>query len=166
MRSIKTLVVICSVAVLLVAGCGKMNKSKKVVKNDVKQNVEQVVAIQPFSFEFSGFNYKSWNIDPVKPGISAVETVLTAKLKQIKDKNVIKVIGYADRSGPENPEGSKMGNIALSLKRANAVVNYLSSRYGVSADLFRVEGLGSSELKNAQKPYDKVNRRVVVEYSK
>lgn len=167
MRFWKVTLLLGIIGLVFFSGCIKKPFSLKLKSGQKQADSSQIPAIQPFTYEFSGFNYKSWDLEPLMSQIMAVQTELTQKIRLVnKESGTVKVYGYADRRGPEDPVGSKIGNIALSLKRANSVVNYLSSRFGVSADMFKVIGLGSSELKNNDSPYDKVNRRVVVEYSK
>lgn len=167
MRHWKVMLLLGIIGLVLFSGCTKKPFSLKSKAGQKQADSSQAASVQSFSYELTGFNYKSWDLEPLMSQMIGVQTELTQKIRLIKKENgTIKVYGYADRRGPEAPVGSHIGNIALSLKRANAVVNYLSSRFSLSADQFKVIGLGSSELKDSDKPYDRINRRVVIEYTK
>jgi outer membrane protein OmpA-like peptidoglycan-associated protein len=136
-------------------------------KEEVKAPVQTVVpAVDPFSFEISGFRYKSYNIDDVKTELMKSENEIAEKLKEVKTFGSVQVIGHADKKGPEGPEGDKIGNLAWSQKRAESMVNYFVTKHGISRDIFTIKGMGSSQLKDASKPYDAKNRRVEIIYKK
>lgn len=87
------------------------------------------------------------------------EPVLNSVAKVIKeyDKTMVQIIGYTDNTG------SNTTNNALSLRRANAVSNYLRLQ-GVSADRLITDGLGSENpiASNATAAGREQNRRVEI----
>ena len=76
------------------------------------------------------------------------------KTKKNADRQV-RVIGHADASG------TPAANQALSVRRAEAVRNYLVSK-GTDPALLVIEGVGSKDLKNPAKPTADENRRVEI----
>ncbi len=67
----------------------------------------------------------------------------------------IQVVGHADASGEAE------ANLALSLRRANAVKSYLVQK-GADADMLVAVGQGAKKPKNVQNPYAAENRRVEI----
>lgn len=90
---------------------------------------------------------------------SSFSPVLDSVAKVIKEynKTLVQVYGYTDNTG------SAATNNALSLRRANAVSNYLRLR-GVSANRIITDGLGSSNpiASNATAAGREQNRRVEI----
>lgn len=78
-------------------------------------------------------------------------------LKKNMDKNIY-VVGHTDNTG------SYAFNLALSEKRAKAVMTALSSKYSISADRMTAAGIGpvAPESKNTTEEGRKKNRRVEV----
>jgi len=160
MHKILSLIVIAGLAFTLVS-CKKPAPNPATASR-VSQQAAQTA--RPFSFEFDGFRYKSWDISPIMSQLKEAASDLPVKLKSVSSNSKITVYGHADKSGPENAYRDKPGNVNISQKRAQAVVNYLVKNFGLDAGQFIVIGKGSSELKNPSRPYDKVNRRVQIVY--
>ncbi len=76
------------------------------------------------------------------------------KTKKSSDRKV-RIIGHADATG--TPEA----NLALSVKRAESVRDYLVSK-GADPAMLVTEGVGSKDLKNPAKPNADENRRVEI----
>ncbi len=76
------------------------------------------------------------------------------KTKKTSDRKV-RIIGHADATG--TPEA----NLALSVKRAESVRDYLVSK-GADPAMLVTEGVGSKDLKNPAKPNADENRRVEI----
>jgi outer membrane protein OmpA-like peptidoglycan-associated protein len=97
-------------------------------------------------FEFDSAKLKSES----KPLLDNLSTALKSdRLKSIQ----FKVEGHTDAKGTE------AYNQALSLKRANAVVDYMTQQ-GIEADRLKAEGKGFAELLVPEKPLAMENRRV------
>jgi outer membrane protein OmpA-like peptidoglycan-associated protein len=155
-------VVLVACLAVLAASCSKPQKKSRTA-------AVQPVAVQPakpaverFSYEFTGFKYKSWNVAAVKSQIAGVAAELPAKIRAVSSNSKVMVYGHADKSGPETAYKDKPGNENISLRRAQAVVDYLVKTYGLKASMFTVVGKGSQELKTPEKPFDKSNRRVEI----
>jgi len=146
--------------------CKKQAKEEEnnIVESTQVNATNDVESIPSFQYDLSGFKYKSYNIKDIKPKIKQVETELSEKLKKLGSKDTVFIYGYADKKGPEAKTGKKMGNLALSRKRAQAVADYLVEKYGIPSSLFSVDGRGSSNLKDSSNPYSGKNRRVVISY--
>jgi hypothetical protein len=97
-------------------------------------------------FEFDSAKLKSES----KPLLDNLSTALKSdRLKSIQ----FKVEGHTDAKGTE------AYNQALSLKRANAVVEYMTQQ-GIEAERLKAEGKGFAELLVPEKPLAMENRRV------
>lgn len=119
-----------------------------------------------FSRTLSGFGYKSWKVDGK---MSAALGKLVPVLRRIeahpdRGQRKISVVGHADATGPETPEGEKPGNLEISRRRAQAVVDHLVGVYGFSPDLFEVTARGASEPLTPD-GRAAVNRRVELRFS-
>lgn len=68
----------------------------------------------------------------------------------------IYIIGHTDAKGDEDY------NWHLSLRRAEAVVSFLISKYAIPRDLLTSEGFGERRLRDRQAPYSAANRRVEI----
>ena len=83
-----------------------------------------------------------------------------AKVMKENEGLTLKILGHT------SAEGDAKHNQKLSEARAKAAVDFLVEREGVAAERLSYEGLGSSQLKNAENPNAPENRRtefVVVE---
>ena len=80
------------------------------------------------------------------------QALLSAKLKG----KLIEIAGHTDATGPA------AYNEALSLRRAEAVVAYLKSQFGIKPARLSVAGHGEERLKNSLAPESGVNRRVEI----
>lgn len=76
------------------------------------------------------------------------------KTKKTSDRQV-RIIGHADASG------TPAANQALSVKRAEAVRDYLVGK-GTDPALLVIEGVGAADLKNPANPKAAENRRVEI----
>lgn len=76
-----------------------------------------------------------------------------------------KELSFAKRivlEGHTDARGRPAYNQALSLRRAQAVSQYLASRHDIPAEKMKVVGKGSSQLADPARPEDVINRRVRV----
>lgn len=97
-------------------------------------------------FEFDSAKLKTES----KPLLDNLSTALKSdRLKSIQ----FKVEGHTDAKGTETY------NQALSLKRAHAVVEYMTQQ-GIEAERLKAEGKGFAELLVPEKPLAMENRRV------
>ncbi|TGQ16373.1 MULTISPECIES: OmpA family protein [unclassified Mesorhizobium] len=65
-------------------------------------------------------------------------------------------------AGHTDARGTDEYNQKLSVRRAEAVANYLISNFSISASRLDVKGYGKTELYDPNRPDDQVNRRVQV----
>jgi outer membrane protein OmpA-like peptidoglycan-associated protein len=65
------------------------------------------------------------------------------------------IVGHTDATGPE------AYNMSLSWRRAEAVVNFLTA-VGLNPAYLVPQGLGETDLAEPERPFNEVNRRVVV----
>jgi outer membrane protein OmpA-like peptidoglycan-associated protein len=86
----------------------------------------------------------------IKPEYYVALYELATKMKQCPDLKIT-VIGHTDKVG------GKKGNEKLSKERSNAIINYMTERYGISRDRFMEEYKGEAE---ADSKYGYENRRV------
>lgn len=106
-----------------------------------------------YSLPATSFKVGSAELPPLlKRQLDVFADVL--KTKKNADRQV-RVIGHADASG------TPAANQALSVRRAEAVRNYLVSK-GTDPALLVIEGVGSKDLKNPAKPTADENRRVEI----
>lgn len=120
-----------------------------------------------FNKEISGWRYKNWDADlaEVSQNIKVVISAVKPLIDKLPAAQKIKVIGYTDGVGPENPEGEDHpGNIAIGEKRANAVVDYIVKNYGIPRDRFEVSSKGGADLKIPGNAGAAANRRVVIKF--
>jgi len=66
------------------------------------------------------------------------------------------IIGHTDAVGGD------AYNMRLSKQRADSVVRYLASRYGIAANRLLADGKGKTQLKSPDQPDSGVNRRVEI----
>jgi len=109
MRYWKIMLLAGVIGVTFFSGCTKKPFTLKSKAAQKPADSSQAASIQPFTYELTGFNYKSWDLQPLMSQMMAVQTELTQKIRQVKENSSIKVYGYADRSGPENPNGTRSG---------------------------------------------------------
>lgn len=64
--------------------------------------------------------------------------------------------------GHADPRGRHEHNMQLSQRRAESVVDYLSTRHGIVRDRLKPEGKGDTELRNTTKLDAAENRRVTI----
>lgn len=138
--------------------------TNKTVQSNAAQSVD--VSTLAFEKEISGFAYNSSKatLSSVELKIKTVMKAILPLIQKIPETYKIKIIGYADGSGPEYAEGTKQGNQQLSLKRAKSVMEFIVKNYNLSADRFDVIGKGSKELKDSAHPKSSNNRRVVIKF--
>ncbi|WP_264982339.1 OmpA family protein [Pseudodesulfovibrio portus] len=67
-----------------------------------------------------------------------------------------RIVGHTDAAGPAGY------NLNLSLKRAQAVRNFLASEFDLSDNMFEVDGMGERKLLRPAAPLDSRNRRVEI----
>ncbi len=117
-----------------------------------------------------GFEYKRWDIPNQKDFINWLKTtasVLRDVLEKLPENVKLEIIGHADTTGPETREGSKLGNIYYSKKRAEEVKKYIvkvmkSEKVKVKDLDARIvtKGVGSSEPIPGIEGNSPKNRRV------
>ncbi len=109
-----------------------------------------------------GFEYKKWEIpnrqDFVK-WIKASGNVIKEALDNLPESIRLEIAGHADTSGPEEKEGSRLGNLYYSKKRAESVRNSLV-KLGFPEKRMSVKGLGSSDPIPGVEGTSAKNRRV------
>jgi outer membrane protein OmpA-like peptidoglycan-associated protein len=95
----------------------------------------------------------AFNSAEIAPGYKAQ---LDAVAEGIKMTNGVAVLveGHTDAHGPD------AYNEELSLRRAEAVKQYLVSRHGIGASLLMVKGYGETAPVDASNPFAPTNRRV------
>lgn len=92
---------------------------------------------------------------------------LTTEARSMLDKmagafNSDALVGYQFRiEGHADARGDSMSNSALSLRRAESVLNYLVTQHNIVARRLSAVGKGSTELLNTQRVDAPENRRVV-----
>jgi outer membrane protein OmpA-like peptidoglycan-associated protein len=142
--------------------CAKKEASKPA---PVAPAATAVTTPQAFSFEFSGFKYKSSSLNDVLTALNSRKDEMKSKFTNLPQTARITVRGYADAKGPEAPEGKKPGNIALSERRAKTIAAWLVKETGLSESMILIQAKGSSNLKNSRDPYAAENRRVEVVFT-
>jgi outer membrane protein OmpA-like peptidoglycan-associated protein len=74
-----------------------------------------------------------------------------------------KIAAYSfEISGHTDAKGNDDYNMALSTKRAEAVVSYISEKFGVDRNRLKAKGYGKTQLLDPANPEAGVNRRVQV----
>jgi len=140
----------------------------EVTNKKVQSNASPSVDLSTLAFEkeIGGFSYNSSKatLPSIESRIKIVMKAILPLIQKIPTTYKIKIIGYADASGPEYAEGNKQGNQELSLKRAKSVMEFIVKNYNLSADRFEVVGKGSKELKDSAHPKSSKNRRVVIKF--
>ncbi|MDH5721306.1 MAG: OmpA family protein [Spirochaetia bacterium] len=108
-----------------------------------------------------GFGYKGSNIGSDNYGEWVKKSVPVFKdlLQKLPPGYILQITGHTDAKGPEEPQGKKEGNIALSEKRARYIYDALK-KYGIDDPAIKYKGAGSAELKNKNAPNAAENRRV------
>ena len=100
------------------------------------------------------FEYNSAKLD------DDARIVLNRLGEALADKSLatfrFKIAGHTDARGTDE------FNLDLSLRRAQAVVDYLHGSLGIALDRLQPEGHGESELFDPAHPEDGVNRRVQI----
>jgi outer membrane protein OmpA-like peptidoglycan-associated protein len=82
----------------------------------------------PDGESLEGFEYKKWEIPNRKEFQSWLKdsaSVIQDALEKLPASIKLEIVGHADTTGPENREGSKMGNIYYSKKRAEEVKKFI-----------------------------------------
>ncbi len=95
--------------------------------------------------------------DQIKPS-SFVEIELIAQYLKKNPQKKVYIVGHTDNTG------SYQSNLSLSERRATAVVNALSTQYGIEANRMTSAGVGpvAPESKNTSEEGRKKNRRVEI----
>lgn len=115
----------------------------------------QQPAKQPAAVDlYISFGINSANLSP--DGRATLDTLGSA-LKDKKLENYTFLVG-----GHTDAKGSPQLNMRLSERRAAAVRNYLVAKYRIQPTRLAVRGFGSTQLLDAAKPDDPVNRRVQI----
>ncbi|MCB1142548.1 MAG: OmpA family protein [Leptospiraceae bacterium] len=93
-----------------------------------------------------GFEYKKWEIPNRKDfekWVKVSGSLIKDALSKLPENINLEITGHADATGPEEKEGSKLGNIFYSQKRAESVKNSLV-KLGFPEDRMLTKGAGSS----------------------
>jgi outer membrane protein OmpA-like peptidoglycan-associated protein len=101
------------------------------------------------SFKIAGYDVDSLMKEVIIPALSDI-------INKLPTNKRIAIIGHASKTGTEEASGKFMGNIALSQKRAEAVLAYIQANSNLNSDRFIVVAKGSSSpLANIDAKSDK-----------
>ncbi len=106
------------------------------------------------TFNTIQFTFGSAQITPESS--ETLRNLANALNHELADQKTFLIEGHTDAAG------SPQVNAALSLRRAQAVKDYLVQEDGVAPSRLQIAGKGSSEPANPADPYAAENRRVVV----
>lgn len=103
---------------------------------------------------YVNFKFNSSEVDPASLTVlkSLSAALNSSELRQAK----LLIIGHTDAKGGDDY------NLLLSTKRSIAVRDLLISAFKVDGSKIIATGKGKSELKDASKPFDGINRRVEI----
>jgi hypothetical protein len=124
----------------------------------------------PDGESIEGFEYKKWSIPNRKDFVSWIKgsgKVINEALNQLPESIKLEVTGHADTSGPEERDGTRLGNIYYSTKRAEEVKSYILKLLPENAEATKklssrivTRGAGSSEPIPGIEGNSAKNRRV------
>ena len=111
------------------------------------ENVGHVDLRVPFAFDSAELTKEAKSqLDQLAKALSGKELV----------GERFQVVGHTDA------KGTKAYNLALSYRRAEAVVTYLVDKHGLTADRLQYEGRGEEQPRNRLDPESADNRRVEI----
>lgn len=118
-----------------------------VINNETVQHKDANLFAMLINFEFD-----STKILPHSyPLLDSVGQMMN--LKSVGQKRII-IEGHTDAIGDNDY------NLSLSQQRAQAIKDYLETHFNVPAERMVITGKGETELYDANKPYNEINRRV------
>ena len=122
----------------------------------VKAQNDQLDKVPVGGFEYKGSNVPAQKWDKWSKAAAPIVKEIIAKLPQ---GYVLEIAGHTDARGPEQADGDKKGNIAISEERANSVLASLK-KAGITSDRIRAKGYGSSKPLEGVDTKDNAQRRV------
>jgi len=86
------------------------------------------------------------------------QKLIDKAMEHIVSNSLVSIVGHTDSQGADSY------NIKLSLKRANAVADYLKTKFKIDPKFINIEGKGESELLNIDRSIEdhRQNRRSVL----
>lgn len=133
---------------------------KSLPTRGLKVEMKKEVAVIMDTYDLPQINIEiqfDYNSAKIKPGsVPDLNALGTALLSHELSGSRILLNGHTDAAG------SQQFNMGLSEKRADAVRDYLISRFGIEPDRLIAIGFGEERLKNRHDPEAAENRRVEV----
>ncbi len=111
---------------------------KKVVKDIPFEYNSAELKLNDPKYSVAGYDIDSFMKKVLIPALSKLINVLPT------DKKVV-IDGHANARGPETAADGKMGNVALSQKRAEAVLDYILKNSSISSAKLKVRANGSAK---------------------
>ncbi len=147
------LIVLLGLAALLIfsKGCDKKDKKK-----------DAMVSVDEFSYDLWPFVNRETDMSILMPKLKKIEKELSEKIKALPSDKKVFIYGHTSREKRKQNSKKEKGNIILSTKRAEAVAEYLSKKYGIDKEKFEIKGLGSEELEVKKPTFAPRNRRVII----
>lgn len=155
-----TLALLIIIAGLIFRFAKLKSTSKTKFETPVKE--EKIYKIEKFSYEIAPFPNRSANIKNLIPKIQKIEEELISKISQLPPDKKVKVYGHTSREKNKQNPKKEEGNMVLSTQRAEAVINYLCSKYNIPKSRFEIIPMGSKELKVKKPTWSEANRRVEI----
>lgn len=103
-------------------------------------------------YSIMGYNIDDFMKKVLIPALSKLVNALPTNKKVL-------LIGHASATGTEEASGRFMGNIALSRKRGEAVLDYILKNSSLSKEKFEIQAKGSSSPLSGSDPTADSNRR-------
>ena len=130
------------------------NRPTRSLTTTEREQITSIAQTRPSIDLEVNFEYNSDRIgSKATPQVTALgEALSSAELKG----GIFIVAGHADA------KGSDTYNQGLSERRADAVKQFLSEKYGIDASNLVTVGYGKTRLKNPSEPFSSENRRVQV----
>jgi len=130
------------------------NRPTRSLTTTEREQITSIAQTRPSIDLEVNFEYNSDRIgSKATPQVTALGEALSSA--ELKDGTFI-VAGHADA------KGSDTYNQGLSERRADAVKQFLSEKYGIDASNLVTVGYGKTRLKNPSEPFSSENRRVQV----
>lgn len=132
---------------------------------DVRSSTEKLVEKTQGSLNamiMYGFLYKKNRVFNPEAWVNANATELRKMISGLPEGYVVEIQGHTDSTGPEEPEETKPGNLAISKNRARSVYQAMLNS-GISKKRLLFRGYGSSRTIPWLKSKDPSNRRVTFE---
>lgn len=131
------------------ATIGPKTRSLTFVQNPVAPEAtkEPVAIALPIQFDFDSARLR----EEAKPYLDEIGRMLT--MDRFAQESIV-IEGHTDATGPAGY------NDRLSLQRAKAVKQYLTSQFSIQPERLRTVGLGETRPLPSKDPFDPLNRRV------